>query len=185
MTWLAPLVLLLCSSVALWFTRPVPQWHGASASHFMAALLGLITAVTLLLTDAGIAVSDDLTRIMLQACLYAGIPLIAAVSLADAFRRHWDRVIWGRVLLGLCAVFELGRRGDWLDTWLLVTLCAGLAGAVVSQIRQRQWGLALVLGSLWLTAAVLSHLSTPPDRYELWLICAIMLTCPLRTKTAA
>lgn len=191
MTWLAPLALLFCSSAVLWYHRPGPQWPGASASGFMAALLAVVTGVALLLSHSSLAVSDELLLLLRQACLFAGVPLIAAIWLADLFGKSWDRVIWGRVLLGLCAMFELGRRGDWLDTWLLITLAAGMAGSVLCQIRYSQWLRSAALALLWLFSIALTFPDSPVTvsalsaDYEIWVISAILLTGLLRTKTAA
>ncbi|MAR01177.1 MAG: hypothetical protein CMI00_11670 [Oceanospirillaceae bacterium] len=174
-----PLMLLVASAVSVWRWRPVNHWPGASASLFMAALLGLVSALTTLIAQSTSAFSSDLLMLLQQATLFAGVPLIAAVWLADAAGQRWDRVIWGRVLLGICAVFELCRRADRLDEWLLTALMAGLLGSVFLSLKRRQWVSVAAVAGLW-GAALAAQLQDISGHF---LISLALMTALLRTNT--
>ncbi len=126
------LALLVVAAVASWQNRPATkgnEWPGSAAGRFAAALmlfgLGVVDVLALLIgTDA----NDGLGRtqlLMSQLGLYAALPLLVSTHLAERLRQHWTRQTWGRIFLGWCVVFELGRRGDVLDSVALVTLIGG------------------------------------------------------------
>lgn len=181
MLFFPPLMLLVSSLAAGWQWRPVSGWSGAAASLFMAALLGLVTSVLLIADGVFAGLSSELLLVLQQALLFAGVPLVAAVWMADAAGQDWDRVIWGRILLGLCAVFEICRRSGWLDHWLLIALCSGLLASSLITLHQSRWlPLALTAG-IWGAAAVLVWYQGSQS-----LVAALVLfTSLLRLKTAA
>lgn len=61
-----------------------------------------------------------LQRMLENLALYAALPLLASVMLAQAWNRHWSRAGWGRWLLGLFALFELCRRMNIGEQYTLV-----------------------------------------------------------------
>ena len=69
-----------------------------------------------------------------QASSFLGLPLLGAAALALGRGWQWSRANWGRVLLGLCAFFELFRQMNQLEhyrlllnlTTLLLILYAGI-----------------------------------------------------------
>ena len=76
-----------------------------------------------------------------QASTFLGLPLLGAAALALGRGWIWSRPNWGRVLLGLCAFFELFRQMNLLgDYRLLLSLATPLlmlyAGAVQWPRRQ-------------------------------------------------
>jgi len=44
--------------------------------------------------------------------LYIGLPMLALGLLDWNFNWHWQKATWGRIFLGLAALFELLRRAD-------------------------------------------------------------------------
>ncbi|MCQ4311227.1 hypothetical protein NAV33_04900 [Pseudomonas stutzeri] len=52
-------------------------------------------------------------RWLLQATLLLGLPLVGVVALTLGRKWIWSRPTWGRVVIGLCAFFELARQFGW------------------------------------------------------------------------
>ncbi|HUE91144.1 hypothetical protein [Pseudomonas sp.] len=70
-----------------------------------------------------------------QASSFLGLPLLGAAALALGRGWAWSRPNWGRIVLGLCAFFELFRQMNLLDDYRLLLNLATLllilyAGAV-------------------------------------------------------
>ncbi len=70
-----------------------------------------------------------------QAASFLALPLLGAAALALGRGWTWSRPNWGRIVLGLCAFFELFRQMNVLDDYRLVLHLAALllvlyAGAV-------------------------------------------------------
>jgi hypothetical protein len=70
-----------------------------------------------------------------QASTFLALPLLGVAALTLGRGWAWSRPTWGRVLLGLCAFFELFRQLDRLDDYRLLLQLATLllilyAGAV-------------------------------------------------------
>lgn len=70
-----------------------------------------------------------------QASSFLGLPLLGAAALALGRGWQWSRANWGRILLGLCAFFELFRQLNQLEDYRLLLNLATLllilyAGAV-------------------------------------------------------
>ena len=77
-----------------------------------------------------------------QASSFLGLPLLGAAALALGRGWAWSRPNWGRILLGLCAFFELFRQLGYMEDYRLALNLATLvlilyAGAV-------QWPLSLI-----------------------------------------
>lgn len=123
-------LLLLASSLLLAVSnRPAArgqQWPGSAAARFAAALMIVGYAVASLLYhslhDHEIAQSELLMR---QLAMYAALPMLVCTHLAERLRYHFTRQTWGRIFLGWCVVFELGRRSGVLEWVLLATLVVG------------------------------------------------------------
>lgn len=62
-----------------------------------------------------------------QASKFLGLPLFGAAALTLGRGWTWSRPNWGRILLGLCAFFELFRQMNVLDDYRLVLHLATLA----------------------------------------------------------
>ena len=76
-------------------------------------------------------------RWLLRATLLLGVPLIGLVALTFARQWSWSRPNWGRVVLGLCAFFELARQLGWSDPYALVL--GLLSGVLVIYAGLLQW----------------------------------------------
>jgi hypothetical protein len=55
-----------------------------------------------------------------QASSFLGLPLLGAAALALGRGWQWSRANWGRILLGLCAFFELFRQMNQLENYRLL-----------------------------------------------------------------
>ncbi len=61
-----------------------------------------------------------------QASVFLALPLLGAAALALGRSWAWSRPNWGRVILGLCAFFELFRQLDRLEDYRLLLNLASL-----------------------------------------------------------
>src|SRR5690606_41381176 len=123
MIWLMSCLLLAASALLLWLNRPAAHWPGAAAARFAAAL---ITALYALLAPWQVSELATSQLLLQQLSLYAALPLLLSVTAATTLGYDWSRMIWGRVLLGWCVVFELCRRNDVLAECLQLEIMAGL-----------------------------------------------------------
>jgi hypothetical protein len=62
-----------------------------------------------------------------QAASFLALPLLGAAALALGRGWTWSRPNWGRILLGLCAFFELFRQMNLLDDYRLALSLTTLA----------------------------------------------------------
>lgn len=76
-----------------------------------------------------------------------GLPLLglAALSLGRAWQ--WSGPVWGRLLLGLCAFFELFRQLGWLDEYRLALQLSSLLLIIYSGLLQWPQRLPLLLAA--------------------------------------
>lgn len=93
-----------------------------------------------------------------QASSFLGLPLLGAAALALGRGWQWSRANWGRILLGLCAFFELFRQFNQLEDYRLLLNLATLlliayAGAVQWPKRAPPMVAGVVVG-LFLLAGV-------------------------------
>jgi len=106
----AAMMLLLVSAWLCLQQRPnnsaQTEWRGASAARFAAGLLLLCAAVAGLLQRV-LDLPPEAGLLLQQLSLYAALPLLVVVLATDALGYQWSRMIWGRLLLALCVVFEL------------------------------------------------------------------------------
>jgi len=73
----------------------------ACVTHGINATVGLATLAS---TDAGI-MSQNIA-------LYVGLPMAVLTLIDHTYSWHWKKATWGRIFLGLAAMFELTRRGE-------------------------------------------------------------------------
>lgn len=120
-------------------------------------------------------------RWLLQATLLLGIPLVGAAALTFSRQWTWSRPTWGRLVMGLCAFFELARQLGWsphyaLMVGLLSALLVSYAGLLRWPMRlQTAAGLAggLLLMALLPWGGLLIR-ANPLQPFELlWLALAI------------
>ncbi|MFC3608658.1 hypothetical protein [Stutzerimonas tarimensis] len=148
------LLTLSAGASAVWVGR---YWHhadGQTQPPLFCAMLALLLA-----TGAGASASAQLmgvdsgdARDWLERATYQlGLPLAAVACLSLARGWRWSRSTWGRLVLGLCAFFELARLLDWSTPY---ALGLGLASALVVLFAGLQRPGATTLGPA-LVAAVL------------------------------
>ncbi|WP_430460467.1 hypothetical protein ACQUQU_14785 [Thalassolituus sp. LLYu03] len=178
MALIGSIALLIMSSLLLWASRPGGGWSGSSSARFAAGLILLVHALFSLI-DTGLPWSIRL--LPQQLSLYAALPLLACTLLAAQLNYHWSRLIWGRVLLALCVVFELMRRAGELPLLLWVTLGVALLSALLAIPRNSRlavpaaasWGLLM----LWYQQTGFAQ-----QDLNLWLAASIVPIVFLRTK---
>jgi hypothetical protein len=122
-------------------------------------------------------------RWLLQATLLLGLPLVGVVALTLSRQWIWSRPTWGRVVIGLCAFFELARQLGWsapyaLALGLLSALLVAYAGLLQWPAR-RQAAAGVACSALMLALLPWTGLSIGPNPLgayqQLWLA----LVCPL------
>ena len=159
-----PFVLLITAAVLLWQNRlqPVDQdqlpGSGNRAALFASGLIFLLAALLTIISEFApdIAADQDFNQfvgLMEQLAVYAALPLMVINGLAKAFGYDWDRGIWGRILLAICAMFALTRTTEWLDYWLMLVLAAGVITFALPIIKRQDWNfIAIVL--FWLALCI-------------------------------
>ncbi|ASP38225.1 hypothetical protein CHH28_05790 [Bacterioplanes sanyensis] len=137
----------ICALVMAWVTRPRGNWSGGDAGRFCVAVI-LLPASMLNGMAAGSdsAELNHATQLLLQLTLYAGLPLLAAIVAAEQFGHFFSRLIWGRALLAICAVFALTRSGPYLHYWLFLVLAVALVGLL--------WGAWQRRSACWLATPI-------------------------------
>jgi hypothetical protein len=93
-----------------------------------------------------------------QASSFLGLPLLGAAALALGRGWAWSRPNWGRILLGLCAFFELFRQLGYLEDYRLAlnlaTLVLILYAGTVQWPRRAPAIIAAVAVGLFLLAGL-------------------------------
>ncbi len=93
-----------------------------------------------------------------QASSFLGLPLLGAAALALGRGWAWSRPNWGRILLGLCAFFELFRQLGYLEDYRLAlnlaTLVLILYAGAVQWPRRAPAIIAAVAAGLFLLAGL-------------------------------
>ncbi len=173
MVWLTSLLLLIVSAALLWLNRPISSWSGAAAARFAA---GLITGLYALLAPWSHSGLHTTQLLLEQLSLYAALPLLLSVALATHLGYDWSRMIWGRVLLAWCVVFELCRSNDVLETLLMALLCIGVVIFCLFGLQPKQQPRmrAVLLSCAWLCVAVLAFVAAISHSLLLFL-CLLLL----------
>lgn len=140
---------LLLSLVLLWQNRPqlnedpdnpIPGNGNASALFTAGLLLALAAAMAVLASlVSALATNPDYQQaadLLEQLALFAALPLLVINGLVRALDYDWSRMIWGRILLVVCAMFAITRSSEWLDYWMLVILAAGVLTFVLPIIKR-------------------------------------------------
>ena len=89
-----------------------------------------------------------------RASSYLGLPLLGLAALSLGRNWQWQGPVWGRLLLGLCACFELFRQLDRLDEYRLLLQLGSLLLLVYAGLVRwpQRRPLALALGAAGLFA---------------------------------
>ena len=148
MTMVSALVLLLVGLLWLIVSRPQPVWRGEAAAQFSAAIIILPASVVALANAIGLNSESwvQANMVLQELSLYAALPLLSLVLFSQAARLwgspyDWERMIWGRILLGVCVLYELCRRSDVLTEMLLIfalITSAVMLAALIWNARQQR-----------------------------------------------
>lgn len=137
----AVLLMLTASASGVWIGLARRHYGEPHQPALFSALLAFtLAACTGACATARLAFGADTLeaeRWLLQATLLLGVPLVGVVVLT--LSRQWvlSRPAWGRVVIGLCAFFELARQFGWSAHY---ALSLGLLSAlVVAYAGLMQW----------------------------------------------
>ena len=123
--------LALACAACVWFIGRARRHYGeADQPALFCALLGFLlpaAAAAVGVIRFGIDPSVQAAHLWLsQASGFLGLPLLGAAALALGRGWQWSRANWGRILLGLCAFFELFRQMNQLEDYRLLLNLATL-----------------------------------------------------------
>ena len=158
-------VLLLISALFCWCARPIPgtEWSGEKAADFAAGIIiGIAAGGEIFSAVTG---NDAAGTLLYGLAWYAAFPLIVLVRTVQAAQVagagencYWDRVIWGRILLVLCVIFELARRSDVAEYIPTISALIGALSLLVWALKPHQLlAPKLIIAALW-GAAVVGYL---------------------------
>ena len=158
-------VLLLTSALFCWCARPIPgtEWSGEKAADFAAGLIISVAAGGEIFS--AVSGNDAAGTLLYGLAWYAAFPLVVFVRTMQAAQVsgagkncYWDRVIWGRILLVLCVVFELARRNDVAEYIPAISALIGAISLLAWALKPHQLlAPKLIIAALW-GAAVVSYL---------------------------
>lgn len=179
MIWLTSLLLLIISAALLWLNRPTRDWSGAAAARFAAGLISALYAALAPWPNTALHTAQLLLE---QLSLYAALPLLLSVALATHLGYDWSRMIWGRVLLAWCVVFELCRSINVLDTLLLVLMLLGTCIFCLFWLQPKQQTRlrAVLLSCAWLILTALTFTLSISSSLLLFL-CWLLLVVYMHT----
>jgi hypothetical protein len=159
------ILLAALSGLLLWSSKPSAHWSGIASARFAAGLILLIHA---LLSLSGNLIPAEGQLIAKQLSLYAAVPLLVATLLINALGYQWSRLIWGRILLALCVVFELTRRAAELPALLWASLAVAGISALL-QIPTSKKNATAALGCWVILGVWLQQTSLDQGDINLWL----------------
>jgi hypothetical protein len=174
-------VLLSVSLILCWGAKPRKdtEWKGEQAADMAGGLIIAAAAIG----NLWLQISGNESAILLLDSLawYAALPLLITVRMIQAaqhlgFDWHWDRIIWGRILLALCAVFEVCRRANQLDVIIYVASVIGCVSFLILALRPILNPLLIIITGLWIGISV-AYLALRPSEF-------IYLLAPLAIVTA-
>lgn len=156
-------ILALACAACVWCIGRARRHYGESDQPALfCALLGFLVpaaAATVGVVRYGFDPSWQAAHLWLsQASSFLALPLLGAAALALGRGWAWSRPNWGRIILGLCAFFELFRQMNQLEDYRLLLNLATLllilyAGAVQWPARPPALAAGTVVG-LFLLAGV-------------------------------
>ncbi|WP_161867476.1 DUF6962 family protein [Pseudomonas yangonensis] len=149
------LLALACAVCVVWIGRARGRYGEGDQPALFCALLGFLlpaAAAGAGVIRYGFDPSWQAAHLWLtQASSFLGLPLLGAAALALGRGWAWSRPNWGRIVLGLCAFFELFRQMGYLEDYRLALNLAALvlilyAGAVQWPRRAPAISAAIVVG---------------------------------------
>lgn len=119
---------------------------------------------------------------LLRSTLLLGLPLIGLVALSFSRQWNWSRPTWGRIVLGLCAFFELTRQLGWGSSYaMLLGLLSALLVAYAGVLRwpsRRKLASGLTGAAFLLAALPWTGLSARPNPLAAYQLLCLALACP-------
>lgn len=183
----ATLLMLAALSSAIWIgTARRGYGEPDQPALFCALLTFSLAAGTGACAAARLAIGLDTLeaeRWLLQATLLLGLPLVGVVALTLGRRWIWSRPTWGRIVIGLCAFFELARQLGWsapyaLTLGLLSALLVIYAGLLQWPARL-QAAAGVAGGALMLAVLPWTGLSIGPNPLGAYQQFWLALACPI------
>ncbi|MDP6967912.1 MAG: hypothetical protein QGG88_02230 [Gammaproteobacteria bacterium] len=109
-------------------------WHSHVSAAKTAALAALFIALQQVAISPLLNLSPDHSSMLMlsNGVNYISLPLVAMVVLHHSLGWQWQAATWGRIFLGLAAMFELGRRSGLNADYLLVIIGLWIAVLVTS-----------------------------------------------------
>lgn len=144
--------LAILSGLLLYINRPREHWSGLCSANFMCALVILCYALLLLSRSQAWAL-EPLSWLQ-QFVLYAIVPVMLTSQTCLIFKQNWSRLIWGRILLAWCVVYELCRRNELLEDFFILLLISAVIICVLRLLKDKKnivSSTVLLLG--WITIA--------------------------------
>jgi hypothetical protein len=153
---------LACLACAIAIGKARRPYGEADQPALFCALLGFLlpaAAATVGVVRFGIDPDAQAAHLLLsQASSFLGLPLLGAAALALGRGWEWSRANWGRILLGLCAFFELFRQMNQLEDYRLLlnlaTLLLILYAGAVQWPRRAPLASAIAIVGLFLLAGL-------------------------------
>ncbi|VXC25985.1 conserved membrane hypothetical protein [Pseudomonas sp. 8Z] len=134
------LLAIACAACAVLIGQARGRYSEGDQPALFCALLGVLmpaAAASIGVLRYGIDPSWQAAHLWLsQASSFLGLPLLGAAALALGRSWQWSRPTWGRILLGLCAFFELFRQFGHLQEYRLALHLASLAAIAYAGMVQ-------------------------------------------------
>ena len=108
-------------------------WRSELPAAKTAALASVMIAVFGILQSPYLGLPADHTALIMadNVAHFISLPLISLIIVHHCQDWNWQAATWGRIFLGLAAMFELGRQMDFNDIYLLI-ICGAWIAALVS-----------------------------------------------------
>ncbi|WP_172150143.1 hypothetical protein [Pseudomonas tumuqii] len=176
---------LACLACAVAIGKARKRYGEADQPALFCALLGFLLTAAAAAASVGEPSWQAAHLWLSQASSFLGLPLLGVAALALGRGWAWSRPNWGRVVLGLCAFFELFRQMNLLEDYRLLLNLATLllivyAGAIQWPRRTPAYAATVVVGLFLLgTLAVGSDGLIGPLRRTDLLQAVLTLAYPL------
>ncbi|OHC45554.1 MAG: hypothetical protein A3J25_07565 [Pseudomonadales bacterium RIFCSPLOWO2_02_FULL_63_210] len=152
------LLALACLAGAVVIGKARKGYGEADQPALFCALLGFLLAAAAAAASVGDPGWQAAHLWLSQASSFLGLPLLGVAALTLGRGWAWSRPNWGRVVLGLCAFFELFRQMNLLEDYRLAlslaTLLLILYAGAVQWPRRTPAGAATVVAGLFLLATL-------------------------------
>ncbi|WP_332821154.1 hypothetical protein [Pseudomonas sp.] len=142
---------LACLACAVAIGKARKRYGEADQPALFCALLGFLLTAAAAAASVGEPSWQAAHLWLSQASSFLGLPLLGVAALALGRGWAWSRPNWGRVVLGLCAFFELFRQMNLLEDYRLLLNLATLllivyAGAIQWPRRTPAYAATVVVG---------------------------------------